>query len=86
MPDAEAICEAVTRPSMRFVPVNDVDQQSALMHRARNLLVRQRIMLVNALRAHLAEFGFIAPQGLCHVCKSAWGHDADRRRVTHRSD
>ena len=55
--DAEAICEAVMRPSMRFVPVKDVDQQSVLMmHRARNLLVRQRTMLVNALRAHLAEF------------------------------
>ena len=66
--DAEAICEAVTRPSMRFVPVKDADQQSVLMmHRARNLLVRQRTMLVNALRAHLAEFGVIAPQGLRHV-------------------
>ena len=66
--DAEAICEAVTRPSMRFVPVKDADQQSVLMlHRARNLLVRQRTMLVNALRAHMAEFGIIAPQGLGHV-------------------
>ena len=66
--DAEAICEAVTRPSMRFVPVKDVDQQAVLMmHRARKLLVRQRTMLVNALRAHLAEFGIIAPQGLRHV-------------------
>jgi transposase len=66
--DAEAICEAVTRPSVRFVPVKDADQQSVLMmHRARNLLVRQRTMLVNALRAHLAEFGVIAPQGLRHV-------------------
>jgi transposase len=66
--DAEAICEAVSRPSMRFVPVKDADQQSVLMlHRARSLLVRQRTMLVNALRAHLAEFGIIAPQGLRHV-------------------
>ena len=66
--DAEAICEAVTRPSMRFVPVKDAEQQSVLMlHRARSLLVRQRTMLVNALRAHLAEFGIIAPQGLRHV-------------------
>jgi transposase len=66
--DAEAICEAVTRPSMRFVPVKDAEQQSVLMlHRARNLLVRQRTMLVNALRAHLAEFGIVAPQGLRHV-------------------
>jgi transposase len=66
--DAEAICEAVTRPTMRFVPVKDVDQQSILMlHRARNLLVRQRTMLVNALRAHMAEFGITAAQGLAHV-------------------
>lgn len=54
---AEAICEALTRPSMRFVPVKDADQQSVLMlHQARNLLVRQR----NALRAHMAAFGIIA--------------------------
>ena len=66
--DAEAICEAVGRPSMRFVPVKDTEQQSVLLlHRARNLLVRQRTMLVNALRAHMAEFGMIAPQGLRHV-------------------
>jgi transposase len=66
--DAEAICEAVARPSMRFVPVKDAEQQSLLMlHRARSLLVRQRTMLVNALRAHMAEFGIIAPQGLRHV-------------------
>ena len=66
--DAEAICEAVTRPSMRFVPVKDAEQQSVLMlHPARGLLVRQRTMLVNALRAHMAEFGIIAPQGLRHV-------------------
>src|SRR6201993_2895099 len=66
--DAEAICEAVTRPSMRFVPVKDAEQQSVLMlHRVRSLLVRQRTMLVNALRAHMAEFGIIAPQGLRNV-------------------
>ena len=66
--DAAAICEAVTRPSMRFVPLKDVDQQAVLMmHRARNLLVRQRTMAVNALRAHLAEIGVVAPQGLRHV-------------------
>jgi transposase len=53
---------------MRFVPVKDVDQQAVLMmHRARNLLVCQRTMAVNALRAHLAEFGVVAPQGLRHV-------------------
>ena len=54
--DAEAICEAVLRPSMRFVPVKSAEQQAVLMmHRARELLVRQRTMLVNALRAHLAN-------------------------------
>ncbi len=66
--DAEAIYEAVTRPPMRFVPVKDADQQSILMlHRVRSLLIRQRTMLVNALRAHISEFGIIAPQGLRHV-------------------
>ena len=56
--DAEAIAEALTRPTMRFVPVKSVDQQSMLMlHRVRELLVRQRTMLATALRAHLAEFG-----------------------------
>jgi transposase len=63
--DAEAICEAVRRPTMRFAPVKMKEQQSALlMHRGRELLVRQRTMLVNALRGHLAEFGLIAAQGL----------------------
>jgi transposase len=68
--DAEAICEAVSRPSMRFVPVKSAEQQSVLMlHRGRDLLIRQRTMLGNALRAHLAEFGIIAAQGLSHVGK-----------------
>jgi transposase len=62
--DAEAICEAVRRPSMRFVPVKTVDQQAVLMlHRGRELLVRQRTMAINALRGHLAEFGMVAPLG-----------------------
>lgn len=62
--DAEAICEAVTRPHMRFVPIKTEDQQAALMlHKARELLVRQQTMLVNALRGHMAEFGLVAPQG-----------------------
>jgi len=66
--DAEAICEAVKRPSMRFVPVKTAEQQSALMmHRARDLLIRQRTMLVNALRGHLAELGIIQAQGLHRV-------------------
>src|SRR5471030_2320169 len=62
--DAAAICEAVTRPSMRFVPIKSVEQQSALMlHRTRDLLIRQRTQLINALRAHLAEFGLVAETG-----------------------
>jgi transposase len=62
--DAEAICEAVTRPSMRFVPVKSVEQQGTLMlHRSRELLIRQRTMLINALRGHLAEYGIIAAKG-----------------------
>jgi transposase len=62
--DAAAICEAVSRPSMRFVPVKTVDQQAALMlHRTRALLVAQRTALICALRGHLAEFGIIAPTG-----------------------
>jgi hypothetical protein len=63
--DAEAICEAVTRPSMRFVPVKSAERQSVLvLHRSRELLVRQRTMLVNAIRGHCAEFGLIAPLGV----------------------
>ena len=70
--DAEAIAEALTRPTMRFVPVKSVDQQSMLMlHRVRELLVRQRMMLATALRAHLAEFGIIAPQGIHRIEKLA---------------
>jgi transposase len=66
--DAEAICEAVTRPNMRFVPVKSEEQQGVLvLHRARELLVRQRTMLVNGLRGHMAEFGIIAPQGIKRV-------------------
>ena len=68
--DAAAICEAVVRPTMRFVPVKTADQQAAvLLHRGRERLVRQRTGLVNALRGHLAEFGVIAPQGLRNVGK-----------------
>ena len=68
--DAAAICEAVTRPSMRFVPVKTAEQQAALMvHRTRDLLIRQRTQLINALRAHLAELGLIAEQGRDGVAK-----------------
>jgi len=66
--DAEAICEAVKRPAMRFVPMKTADQQAVvMMHRARELLVRQRTMLVNALRGHLAEFGIIGATGIHKV-------------------
>jgi transposase len=62
--DAAAICEAVTRPSMRFVPIKSVGQQSALMlHRTQDILIRQRTQLINALRAHLAELGLVAAKG-----------------------
>jgi transposase len=62
--DAEAICEAVRRPTMRFVQVKSAEQQGRLMqHRARDLLMRQRTQLINALRAHLAELGIVAAQG-----------------------
>ena len=66
--DAEAICEAVTRPTMRFAPAKSAEQQSVLMlHRARELLVRQRTMVINALRCHCAEFGLIVAQGASKV-------------------
>jgi transposase len=62
--DAAAICEAVTRPSMRFVPTKSEQQQSGLMlHRGRQLLVRQRTMLSNAIRGHMAELGIISAKG-----------------------
>lgn len=62
--DAEAICEAVTRPNMHFVPVKSEEQQSVLvLHRSRDLLMRQRTMILNAIRAHLAEFGVVTAQG-----------------------
>lgn len=66
--DAEAICEAVTRPTMRFVPVKGEEQQGILvLHRTRELLIRQRTMLINALRAHLAEFGIVVAKGRAGV-------------------
>jgi transposase len=62
--DAEAICEAVRRPTMRFVQVKSAEQQGLLMlHRTRDLLMRQRTQVINALRAHLAELGMMAAQG-----------------------
>ena len=62
--DAEAICEAVTRPTMRFVPIKSADQQSVqMLHRTRQLFVRHRVRLINTIRAHLAEFGIVAGVG-----------------------
>ena len=62
--DAEAICEAVTRPSMRFVEMKSPEQQSVMvLHRVRLMLMRQRTQLSNAIRGHMAEFGVVAPIG-----------------------
>ena len=66
--DAAAICEAMSRPNMRFVPVKSAEQQAVLMlHKTRDLLVKQRTMAVNALRGHLAEFGVVAAKGIGRV-------------------
>ena len=63
--DAEAICEAVSRPTMRFVPIKSLDQQAVLaLHRVRALLVRQRTQLANAARGILGEFGLVVPRGI----------------------
>ena len=68
--DAEGVCEAVTRPTMRFVPVKSVAQQATLaVHSARALLVRQRTMVANALRAALSELGIVAAQGYEGLCE-----------------
>jgi transposase len=76
--DAEAICEAVTRANMRFVPTKTVEQQGGLvLHRTRHLLIRQQTSAINAIRAHFAEFGIVAPVGrrgveeLLHVASDA---------------
>ena len=66
--DAEAICEAVSRPSMRFVPVKSADRQALLMtHKAREFLVRQQTQTVNAIRAHLGEFGIVVAKGIHNI-------------------
>lgn len=86
--DAEAICEAVTRPTMRFVAVKTVEQQAVLMlHKSRDLMVRQRTMLINALRGHLAEYGIVTGMGAGGVtaCLKALHEDQDRLPVHARS-
>jgi transposase len=68
--DAEAICEAALRPTMRFVAVkSEVSQAAAIVFRTRDLLVRQRTQIINALRGHLAEFGIVVAQGPAHITK-----------------
>ena len=68
--DAEAICEAIQRPTMRFVAVKGEEQQAAaVVFRARDLLVRQRTQIINAIRGHLAEFGMVVAKGAFHVAK-----------------
>jgi len=70
--DAEAICEAVTRPTMRFVEVKSPEQQAILsLHRARDLIVRQRTQTINMLRGLMAEFGIVFAQGVGHAIKFA---------------
>ena len=79
--DAEAICEAAQRPTMRFVPVKSEEQQaSAVVFRARDLLVRQRTQIINALRGLLAEYGWVAPKGLFHAAAMS-----RRSRIRHAS-
>ncbi len=80
MVDADAICEAMSRPGMRFVPVKSVEQQALLMlHTTRELLVKQRTMSVNALRSHLAECGIIVAKGVGRVDELLELADKDAR-------
>jgi transposase len=84
--DAEAICEAAQRPTMRFVaPKSEQTQAAALVFRARDLLVKQRTQIINALRGHLAEFGIVAAKGPARVpqlmCKS---QDLTCQTVSHQ--
>src|SRR5947208_16813696 len=80
--DAEAICEAVTRPNMRFVPTKTPEQQSCLtLHRTRHLFIRQQTAVINSIRAYLAEFGIVAPVGRSGVeaLLEVVANPADRR-------
>src|SRR6188474_113158 len=81
--DAEAICEAVARANMRFVPTKTPEQQSCLMlHRTRHLFIRQQTAVINSIRAHLAEFGIVAPVGRKGVTELlAIGTDGSDQRV-----
>jgi transposase len=76
--DAEAICEAVQRPTMRFVPTKSADQQACLTpHRTHHLFIRQQRAVINSIRAHLAEFGIIARVGRGGIFGGAVGREAD---------
>lgn len=80
--DAEAIAEAASRPTMRFVAVKGEDQQAACMvFKTRDLFVRQKTQLVNALRGHLAEFGVIAPKGIVHLKRLATAVEDDAQAL-----
>ena len=77
--DAEAICEAASRPTMRFIAVKTEEQQArAMLFRTRDLLVRQRTQLINALRGHLAEHGVVAPQGPANLKELAGAVEDER--------
>lgn len=81
MSDAEAICEAAQRPTMRFVAVkSEAKQASAVIFRTRDILVGQRTQLLNAIRGHLSEYGLIAPQG-----PSMSGASSSKSRILHRA-
>ena len=68
--DAEAICEAVARPNMRFVPIKNVEQQAVLaLHRVRQGFVKARTAQANQIRGLLGEFGLVIPQGIAHIAK-----------------
>jgi transposase len=83
--DAEAICEAVTRANMRFVATKTPEQQSCLMlHRIRHLFIRHQTSVINAIRAHLAEFGIVAPVGRNGGCGQFRPASTSRRTMTHR--
>ena len=80
--DAEAVCEAASRPGMRFVAVKSAEQQGeAMLFRTRDLLIRQRTRTVNALRGHLAEHGVVAPQGIANVARLAAAVDDPETRL-----
>jgi len=80
--DAEAICEATQRPTMRFVAVKGEEQQAAaVVFRARDLLVRQRTQIINAIRGHLAEFGMVVAKGPFHVAKLVAAIEDNHARV-----